>query len=605
MVSQTLLPMPNGMESIYEAQQKYNFSKGERIDLDIKTAIEGVIIKWAAVCSDVLKQTSQIAFAEGQHPTPFREVEFWNARLKNLENIYDQLRDPRVKKMILYLECTKSTYLNGFKTMFKNIVAAIVEARNICLYMKPMMKHFSRFEDNDFLDNEENIRPLVHCVGMLWANSKYYCSSTKIVTLLQMIGNHLIEASTKQLDPSSIFQGEADDVFKKFEKAVNILELFKSSFEIVRSNLHNYFEIAEEATPWNFHPRSVFQRLMDFIDRLKLVKKILETELEFNKLEKVEIGGLRGRGLSMKCGEIFEEFNVIYNVFRNIQYDVLDPDDKNIQADYELFTQKCLDLDRRLAAIFSQAFDDCYNLDSIFKLINVIGKLIDRPLIRDEVTVKYPFIIEIFNKELDTVKILFDLYTTENAPIDYYNAPVSGYLLWLHKLQERIRKPGEDFLLIEDPIVKTEEAEYMLHKRQQMLDLINDKSSIIFNDWCSKAPDIIWEHTNKTILTRGSNNLINLNFDDELVALLREIRYIKMLQFEPLPEEVDIFYSRNEELVEDIMSAKRIVEYYNHLRTKTLPEEFALIQHEIDMIDTYIEKLTDEMQWTDNSKIVP
>lgn len=603
MSSQTLLPMPSGMELIYQAQQQFNCSKGEEIDLDIKSSIEGIVIKWSSICSDVLKETSEIAFAEGQHPTPFREVEFWNARLTNLENIYDQLRDPRVKKMMLYLECTNSTYLHSFKTLFKNIVAAVVEARNICLYMKPMKKHFARFEDNDLLDNEEYIGPLVHCCGLLWANSRYYCNSTKIVTLFRMIGNLLIEAATKQLDPSSIFQGEADDVFKKFEKAIHILKLFKSSFEIVRSNIHTYFENEEDVRPWTFHPRSVFQRLMDFIDRLTLVRNILETELEFTKLEKVEIGGLRGRGLSTKCNEVFEEFNVIYNVFRNIQYEVLDPGDKNIENDYEAFTKKCLELDRRLAAIFSQAFDDCYNLESIFKLINVIGKLIERQLIRDEVTVKYPVIIELFHKELDTVKVLFDEFTQENAPLDSYCAPISGYLMWLYKLKERIGKPGKDFQLLEHPISKSEEALYVFKKREQMLNLIEDMENRVFNNWLTEIPMIINTHIVKTVFVRLPDKLLKLNFHPELEAILREISYLKKMGYE-MTAEINQFYERNEELLDQRMAAKRIIEYYNHLRTYTLKEEFDLIQGEMDAIDELLNKLISDLDWMENSTLL-
>jgi dynein heavy chain len=51
------------------------------------------------------------------------EIDFWNSRLKNLESIYDQLRDPRVKSMASVLELTDSVYFPFFKSQFLNIVA--------------------------------------------------------------------------------------------------------------------------------------------------------------------------------------------------------------------------------------------------------------------------------------------------------------------------------------------------------------------------------------------------------------------------------------------------------------------------------------------------
>ena len=53
----------------------------------------------------------------------FLEIDFWNSRLCNLEYIYEQLRDERVRKMAIILEKTDSAYYPCFRTQFQNIVA--------------------------------------------------------------------------------------------------------------------------------------------------------------------------------------------------------------------------------------------------------------------------------------------------------------------------------------------------------------------------------------------------------------------------------------------------------------------------------------------------
>lgn len=95
----------------------------------------------------------------------------------------------------------------------------------------------------------------------------------------------------------------------------------------------------------------------------------------------------------------------------------------------------------RLAAIFEQVWDDCYNLESIFKFLAVAGTLIDRSKIKEVMELKYADLIKIFNDELDTVKIIYD----EGVQIDKYFPPVAGAMYWYHKLKGRIQKPGEDF----------------------------------------------------------------------------------------------------------------------------------------------------------------
>lgn len=84
-------------------------------------------------------------------------------------------------------------------------MVAISEARDITLYLKPMEKYFSVF-DEDFLDSKKHIRPMFHTLALVWVNSKYYCTSSMVIFLLEQISNMMIEAATAQLDPGSLFQ---------------------------------------------------------------------------------------------------------------------------------------------------------------------------------------------------------------------------------------------------------------------------------------------------------------------------------------------------------------------------------------------------------------
>lgn len=92
------------------------------------------------------------------------------------------------------------------------------------------------------------------------------------------------------------------------------------------------------------------------------------TVIEFLKLEKVEIGGLRGRQLSTRITDVYVEFNQYFTAFASKSYDVLDPDDHEFDEDFKGFQTRILELDMKLAAILCQAFDDCHNLESIFKV---------------------------------------------------------------------------------------------------------------------------------------------------------------------------------------------------------------------------------------------
>lgn len=59
-------------------------------------------------------------------------------------------------------------YISGFKTMFKNVVTALKEARDITLYLSPLMKHFLQFQETvDFSESKPLLKPLMHVVCLV------------------------------------------------------------------------------------------------------------------------------------------------------------------------------------------------------------------------------------------------------------------------------------------------------------------------------------------------------------------------------------------------------------------------------------------------------
>lgn len=158
MSGQTLLPMPMGVERIFEEELKAQQSGGAEVDVRLRSDVEAIVMEWCSQVGDTLHEESTSVFAIDERPQPsagtvfpricnssfmsdpngnwnrertrahipidtLSEIEFWRQRLVNVESIYNQMRDPRVKKMASILELTKSPYSACFKTLLKDVVA--------------------------------------------------------------------------------------------------------------------------------------------------------------------------------------------------------------------------------------------------------------------------------------------------------------------------------------------------------------------------------------------------------------------------------------------------------------------------------------------------
>lgn len=402
-------------------------------------------------------------------------------------------------------------------------------------------------------------------------------------------------------------QGDVDEQLIKVQKCIEILEYFMEQFEEFREKLPSMFEGKEhghEPVLWQFHPRMVFQRVMDFVSRLKDINEFFETAHQLNKLEKVVVAGIGGRDLTTKIQKILADFDRIYTHFAGVTYDPLVPEDEGFVEDYKKFVEKVESLDKRLVAIAVQAFDQSYNLMSLFKMLNIWGSILDRPVIKQDMEPKYHRLIDEFNTELDTVKIIYDNGIKDDQfPVDIHYPPVAAKMTWLYKLKWRLREPMETYLEWgeEQPLTKHEDSLYMKRKYDEMMDLIEKEEKRVFEEWAKTVPDICAENLSKPLLIRRPDGtlLLDLNFDPKLTALLREIKYLKVLGVEGIPEEGEQLYSRFEELYSYTSNLSRTVEWYNWARGELSPVELSLVIEEIESLDESIDEIIATLTWND------
>ncbi|XP_061390860.1 dynein beta chain, ciliary isoform X1 [Musca vetustissima] len=602
---ETILAMPVGVEKIVKAAAAISENPQLQIDLYLKSAIEGVVIKWATQVHEVIKENPANAFLNGQNPTPTTEFVFWNNRLKNLSFIFEQLRNERIRAMALVLEHSRSAYFPCFQTLFKNVVTALAEAKDITMYLNPLKKCVQQLEEMDFAECKPNLIPLMHVVCTIWGNSRYYNHSSKITILLRQICNLIIHQAKRFLDPSSIFHSDIDEAMQRLTLSIEILKFFRALFDHYKEKIADYFKEPEERPPihWTFHPNSVFKRYNAFLERLTTIQWFFFTVIEFLKLEKVEIGGLRGRQLSTRITAVYVEFNQYFTAFASKSYDVLDPDDLEFDVDFENFQMRILELDMKLAAILCQAFDDCYNLESIFKLINIVGSVLERPKIKEQFTQKYTEIVRMLDEELTVCEDIYDkqmfmrydnltLYPEYNCP------PAAAFIRWCGQLERRITIPMKQFQALQHEITKSEQSLDIIKRYERLLLKIGASRSYVFEEWTEKLNEQIETNLEKSLIKRDpSTNLLILNFSAELFCILREVHYLKQMEVEGVPQVALDFADKGDVFRTYTLNLEKTIDWYNTIQENSSTVELKMIEKEIRQIDDLVEVGINELVW--------
>ncbi|XP_043280370.1 dynein beta chain, ciliary isoform X2 [Venturia canescens] len=587
----TVLPMPAGLEKVVHVERLIARDGPQAVDLYLKSAIEGVVIKWAYLVNDVVTHESSAAFENGQNPTPNVELEYWSKRLVNLRYIFDQLREDRVRKMAVILESTDSAYYPCFRTLFGNVVSSLAEAKEISLYLTPLRRCFKAIEEIDFSEAKPIMATLIHTVGLAWAKSRYYQSSSKLIIMLRQISNLLIQEARRFLDPSSIFQSDVDEALQRVQISRGVLEEFKQQFERAR----NQPGMRPDVPPWNFNPSAVFHRLDAFLKRLGDIEWLFDTVLEFSKLEKIEIGGILGRSLSARIVAVFKEFQQLFASFSARANDVLEPDDESFAVDCANFSESITELDSKLAAILCQAFDDCGNLESAFKLINIGGSVLERPVIRKQFTDRDIRIVELLNNELIMVELLFTR-GIRGAMSDL--PPLAAALKFTSMLRQRIDLPIQSFRTLQPLIVESKEGQSIMARYDRFLNMLKEKETLLFSEWAQLVPASVTSGLDRTLLARDRGSiLLQLNFDPELLAVLKEVNYLKQMSHDDIPEDASEVSEKAETFRKFRTLLGGTVTSYNDIRRTSRKVEYKLIELEVARIDSLVTRGENELSW--------
>ena len=117
---------------------------------------------------------------------------------------------------------------------------------------------------------------------------------------------------------------------------------------------------------------------------------------QFNKLQKIEIGNTKGKTMTSAIVKIFDEFNLSVEQFMTVKFDIMDIEVAAFNDEFFKFRQHIKELERRLASVLTQSFDDCDTIIGKFKLLESFEGLLTRQIIQDELEKKHVTLLELF-----------------------------------------------------------------------------------------------------------------------------------------------------------------------------------------------------------------
>uniref|UniRef100_A0A8C5X999 Dynein axonemal heavy chain 17 n=2 Tax=Malurus TaxID=55806 RepID=A0A8C5X999_9PASS len=600
-----LLPLP---EHLVSWDDSGTTDRWGPLDGSVLHSIETVIIEWFQQVEEIFSQDSAQPLLEGLNPLPKVEFDFWQTRMTSLDCINEQLLSPQVTMLAKALEKADSCYWPSLQNMFRTVSTGLEEANDVSLHLQPLQALLDEIEQGEYSQVQSFVPKVLCTVCLLRAHCVYYHSPANIARILQEICNLFISLTNKFLSPEDVLkglQGEPQETLEQVKMAISTLEKFFQSYSTYCSDIMpTMFPVGEQPELWEFPPTHIFRRLDAYVSRLKTIKELFQAAIDFLKLEKTVLGGVRGNFLGSWVLQISEDICEVTKTFADCRYDPLDPDEEQWDKDFAEFQKKIEDANKQLAAIFCQGFDDCNRLSSAVKLVHMFATVLERPLIRAEASPCYLALLGMFEAELESVKALYDTRTAPvpplgGAPAVHKNMPpVAGQLKWALELQQRLEGPHSDLLAIDHPAMVGAEAELVSAKYEEMMGLLQSYSKRLYEEWASGPGEVCHFSLEQPLLQRDPDSgFLSVNFSKELAAVLREVKYLKMQQQPDIPSNAEKLFAQNETFQKIGDNLELIVGWYNEVKQLLMPVERPLLAEELEALDIRLATGEQTMFW--------
>ena len=490
---------------------------------DLIHHLEGSIVTWTNQIKAVLERSHEDSLKSGRHPTPEEELKFWKSQSANLNSIFSQLKSKHMRQVMIFMDQAKSSYTGPFGSICREVFAARLEANNNVKFLCTMENWFNQLTMvDDFPEMVGLYKPMMHIILLIWKNSKHYNTPGRLMVLMRKICNAVIAQAQSYVSGEQVFALISD--WEELRNSAEAVEQLKVTIETCKQLKGTYLQYKNIANaecptnPWNIQNNALFTRLDAFLERCHDILDLSQTVVQFSKLAEIEIGGTKGHALTQNAHQMYRDFQNAVMMFDGVDYDIMDVNTDQFSTDFFNFRNAIKELERRLASLIIQAFEDAPNLKALFDLLDSIDALLERPNIHDEIEKKFSILLAGYGADLQLVQDLFLSYRDEPT-ISHNFPPISGAISWCKGMLDRINNPMAKLLGMDKGIMEAEEAKEVIKQYTNVKVSLEEYITQKVGEWGRDVEATAHAKLRLPLLKRDKESKrMHVNFDKQLVV---------------------------------------------------------------------------------------
>ncbi|NWR90162.1 DYH9 protein, partial [Furnarius figulus] len=176
--------------------------------------------------------------------------------------------------------------------------------------------------------------------------------------------------------------------------------------------------------------------------------------------------------------------------------------------------------------------------------------------------------------------------------------PVSGALAWARELQARIQGPFDRLRHIPHLCLDSAQGRRVVKKYKEMIQLLDTFQEKLYLDWSQTVSEKSQYNLTQPLIWRDpETKLITVNFDPQLVSVLREVSYLLGSHAGAIPATAAGIYSSRESYRQLVANLELMGNRYNKVLKTVLEVEYPLVQGQLQDIDLKLKEAEETLTW--------
>ncbi|KAF0705126.1 hypothetical protein As57867_007104, partial [Aphanomyces stellatus] len=264
-------------------------------------------------------------------------------------------------------------------------------------------------------------------------------------------------------------------------------------------------------------------------------------------------------------------------------------------TDYVEFNVRISDLEGLLQKFINDSFENITSIEHSLNLLRKFQTILQRENLKSDLDSKFNVIFQNYGLELEHVLQQYERHK-HNPPYPRNLPPVAGNITWSRHLLKRIEEPMKKFESNQN-VLASKDAKRIIRMYNKVARTLVAFEYIWYQAWVQYIDTAKAGLQATLIIRHPEDNVLYVNFDPEILQLLREAKCLDRMGIE-IPESAKIVLLQEEKFKNYYNELQFALSEYDRIVTKVIPVTAMLLRPHFNDMEFKLRPGMITLTWT-------